>query len=87
MANSSCLEKIFKTGIRKVLNLLKSIAINKSPEDLEFLIAWWSTESQTFVTAWGEFYFTLEDVVVLIGLSLFEETRAVKLPEEAKKLL
>lgn len=61
----------------------KAIAINRSLEDLEFLTARWSTESHTFFATWGEFFSTLEDVVVMTGLPVFGEIRAVKLPKES----
>lgn len=49
---------------------------------MEFLISRWSIESHTFIVAWGEFCPTLEDAVVLIGLSLFGEARNIKLLED-----
>lgn len=46
-------DNIVSAGIGRSLNLSKNLYINRSPMDLEFLISWWSSESHTFVTAWG----------------------------------
>lgn len=47
----------------------------ENSEDLEFLMSRWSTKMQTFVTAWGEFALTLEDVVALTSLPVFGDTQ------------
>lgn len=44
-------------------------------------------ESHTFVTAWGEFCPTLEDVVVLTGFPLLGEAKAVVLPENSEGMM
>lgn len=50
MANPMFLKKISQIGIRK-LESVESLAINGSPEDVEFLISKWSTKSHTFIAA------------------------------------
>lgn len=65
--------KISQVGIRKALNLSKGLAINRSPEDMEFLISRWSIKSRTFITVWGEFCPTLEDVVVFLSVFIYLE--------------
>lgn len=80
-------KNITQTGIRKALSLLEGIAINKSHEDMEFKISWWSIASHTFMTVWGEVHLTLEDVVVLTGLPFFGETRTKILPEDTTEVI
>lgn len=46
--DSVCSDAIISTGIGKALNLSKTLVINRSPWDLEFLISRWSVESHTF---------------------------------------
>lgn len=87
MAKKGYPDKIISAGIGKALNLSKTLYINKSPADLEFLIFRWSVESHTFVTAWGEFFPTLEDVVVLTGLPFLGEAKAVVLPENSEGMM
>lgn len=80
MADSAYSDMIIFVGIGKVLNMLKNLIINRSPLDLELLILRWSTESHMFVAAWGEFGRTLEDIVVLTGLLMLGESRAIIMP-------
>lgn len=82
MMDTSHFDAIISVGIGKALNLSKTRVINRSPLDLEFLISRWSIESHTFVAAWGGFGRTLEDVVVLTGLPIFRESRAIAMPED-----
>lgn len=83
MKDSVWSDAIISAGIGKALNLSKSLVVNRSPLDLEFLISRWSTESHTFVAAWGEFGPTLEDVVVLMGLPVFGEVQAVSIADDS----
>lgn len=41
---------------------------------MEVLILWWSTETYTFVTTWGEFPSAIEDISLLRHPLLFAET-------------
>lgn len=82
MAHAVYSERIISGGIGKALNLSKNLSINRSPLDLEFqdgAVSRWSVESHTFVTAWGEFCPSLEDFVVLTGLLVFGESKAIKM--------
>lgn len=63
----------------------KNLAINRCLEDLEFLISRWTVESHTFIEAWGQFCPTLEDVIVLTGLSLWR-SRAITMLEDSDKV-
>lgn len=63
------------TGIRKPLNLSKGLAIDRSPEGIEFLISRWSTESHNFIATWDEFCLTLEDIVVFTIFPCLEKQR------------
>lgn len=80
MAKKKYVDNIVSAGIGKAMNLSKNLFINRSPMDLEFFISRWSIESHTFVTSWGEFCPTLEDVVVLTGLPLFGEAKTITTP-------
>lgn len=86
MTSSAFSKKITEIGIRKALNLSKSLANNWTPEDMEFLVSRWSTESHTFIVWWGEFCPTTEDVIVLTG-PLFGETRTVKLLDDSEEIV
>lgn len=44
----------------------RSMAVESYLTDLEFLILWWSMETHTFVTSWGEFGPSLGDVAMLM---------------------
>lgn len=79
-------KKITQIGIRKTLNLSKGIAIKRCNENMEFLVLRWSIQSHTFTVAWGKFCPTIEDVVVLMGLPVFREARAIKLAEIVAKV-
>lgn len=87
MAKKEYVDKIVSAGVWKVLNLSKTLYINRSPTDLKFLISKWNVESHTFVTTWGEFCPTFEDVVVLTGLPLLGEAKAVVLFECSEGIL
>lgn len=64
----------------------KSLAINRCPEDVEFLISRWSIESHTFVAAWGELCPTLEDFIVLKNMPVFREARIIKWPGDSEEI-
>lgn len=83
MKDSVCSDAIISAGIGKALNLSKTLVVNRSPLDLEFLISRWSVESHTFVAAWEEFELTLEDVVVLTGLPVFGEVQAINVADDS----
>lgn len=57
-------EKITIAGIKKALNMSKSLVISRCPEDLGLLLSLWSSESHTYIAVWGEFFPTLEDVII-----------------------
>lgn len=87
MKDSIYSDAIVSAGIGKALNLSKTLVINRSPLDLEFLISRWSIESHTFIAAWGEFGLTLEDVVVLAGLPVCGDSRAIVMPGDSSTKL
>lgn len=51
MADSAYSDVIVSASISKALNLSKTLVINRSPLDSEFLISRWSVGSHTFVVA------------------------------------
>lgn len=52
------------------------MAVDRIEAVLEFLISRWSIETHTFVTSWGDFGLSLEDMPMLTSLSLFGEAYA-----------
>lgn len=53
------------------------LSVTMYHQDLEILMSRWSVESHTFITAWVEFRPTLEGVMNLTMLPLYEETNSV----------
>lgn len=62
-------------------------AIENNPTNLEFMMSRWSTKTQTFVTAWGEFSLSLEDVAILMSMPFLSEAHAsgVVLKEKSRR--
>lgn len=65
---SGMVDTLAEAGVRKALNILASRSIVRSYVDLELLISYWSVETLTFITTWGEFTPMLKDVVVMFRL-------------------
>lgn len=40
-------------------------------------------EFHAFLAAWGEFGPTLEDVIVLTGLTIFGDSKAIAMPDDS----
>lgn len=66
-----------QTGVKKAVTCSKLLFLVRHHWDLELLVSRWSTESYTFVTVWGKFTLTLEDVASLTMLPLFGEANAM----------
>lgn len=50
------MKDLFKDlGIMKVIAQARAMAVERNPNNLEFLKSRWSTETHTFVASWGEF--------------------------------
>lgn len=47
-------KKITQAGMRKALNMVKTILIQRRYTNLEFLISPWNIETHSFITAWGD---------------------------------
>lgn len=60
-------------GIMKAIVQARAVTVERNLVDLEFLVSWWSTETDTFVASLGEFGPSLEDVAMLTSLPLFGE--------------
>lgn len=76
-------------GVRKALDVLTSLSVTRSYIDLKLLIFLKSMETHTFIAAWGEFILTLEDVAVMLQLSLFVDhgaTGIILIKEEERTL-
>lgn len=78
-----------KAGTKTTLECSKSLCIIRNHGDLELLISRWNTQTHTFMAAWGEFVPSLEDVVVIARLPVFEDRKAmvVVLKGEDKEML
>ena len=60
-----------EVGLFTAVSSLKSCTIFKHGSSLNLLLSRWSMESHTFVTGWGEFTLTLEDICELYALPFF----------------
>lgn len=74
-------------GILRAITPARKASVERDPKDLEFLLSRWSTETHSFIAAWGEFGPTLEDVAVLTSLPIFGDTQVAhfKLTEKENK--
>lgn len=54
--------------VRKALNISMSMSVIRNHADLELLFSIWNTKTYTFVTSWGEFTPSLEEVSVMFHL-------------------
>lgn len=66
-----------KVSVKKEPNCSRSLSMVRRHFDLEFLVSRWGVESHTFIAVYGRFGGTLEDVVVLIMLAIYEENNAM----------
>lgn len=67
-------KKFHDLGIMRAITQTRRMSVERNSEDLKFLMSRWSTKMHTFVTAWGEFAPTLEDVVALTLLPVFGDS-------------
>lgn len=76
-----------EVGVLKAIVRARSIAIERNPVDLEFLMSRRSVETHIFVSAWGEFTPSLKDVAMLMSLPFFGEAHStgVTLKEKDQK--
>lgn len=72
-------KKLNDLEIMRAINQARKMMVDKKPSDHEFLMSRWSTGTHTFVTAWGEFAPTLEDVALLTSLSMSGEAQVSNL--------
>lgn len=77
MAESGIVKLFNKLRIRKALTQARTISIDRSQVNSEFLVSRWSTEIHTFAASCGEFGPSLEDLAVLISLQLFGDAHAI----------
>lgn len=77
MAISENASKMLIVAIKNALDCLKIPSITRAHVDLELPVSRWNLESHTFVIAWGEFRKTLEDVLNLMGVTLYGEMNAM----------
>lgn len=70
LGNSFVADVLAEAVVKKVSDVSMPIFIIRSHTGIEFLISRWNMETYTFVTSWGEFSPTLEDVSVMFNLSV-----------------
>ncbi|KAJ1435176.1 Aminotransferase-like, plant mobile domain [Sesbania bispinosa] len=58
-------------GIADAIKVSPFLGVQKRSNDLMMLIQHWSCKTHTFMTSWGEFSSTLEDVAILLKLPMF----------------
>ncbi|KAJ1406807.1 Aminotransferase-like, plant mobile domain [Sesbania bispinosa] len=68
-----------QVGIADAIWISPSLSVQRRSEDLTVLIECWSCKTHTFLTSWGEFSPTLEDVAVLLKLPITLDILAKKL--------
>lgn len=68
-------KKFQDLGKLRAITQARKAAVERDPQDLEFLLSRWNTETHSLVAAWGEFGPTLEDVLVLTSLPIFGDTQ------------
>lgn len=76
--------KILTVEVIKALDYLQIHSITRAHEDLKLLVSRWSVEIHTFVAACRQFGPTLEDVLNLMTLPLYEEANTTGLIFEGK---
>ena len=64
-------EVLKRVGIVDAIWVSKRLAVQRCPEDARIWAQHWSSRTHMFIMAWGEFFPTLEDVIVLLKLLVF----------------
>lgn len=75
LGQPSMSKKFQDLGKLRAITQARKAAVERDPQDLEFLLSRWNTETHSLVAAWGEFGPTLEDVLVLTSLPIFGDTQ------------
>lgn len=76
-------------SLRKAVEVSLDSFVMRSHVDIVFLVSWWSRKTYTFLTSWGEFKSTLEEVLVMFRLPALAykgETGLVLLGGEKEKV-
>lgn len=68
---------LFQVRMKKDLSCSRMLWITLNHLDLEFPVSMWSSEIHKFIASWGEFTSTLEDVMLLTRLPVFENRNGV----------
>ena len=66
-------EVLKRVGVVDAIWASKKLVVQRRLEDAGVWTQRWSSMTHTFVTTWGEFSPTLEDVVILLKLPIFGE--------------
>ncbi|XP_059658415.1 uncharacterized protein LOC132304701 [Cornus florida] len=73
LSDAEFLETLKASRIADAVRNTRELTIPRDVHDLALLVSRWSRDTHTFVTSWGEFTPTIEDVVQLMCLNVFGE--------------
>ncbi|XP_078148876.1 uncharacterized protein LOC144544295 [Carex rostrata] len=74
-----------KVGIFDAI-LISTYRIRRDPSSIFALVSYWCEETNTFLFPWGEVTITLEDIIILSGLSVLGEPVKSPMAEEMKEV-
>jgi Plant mobile domain len=73
-----------KVGIFDAI-LISTYRIRRDPSSILAIISHWCEETNTFLFPWGEVTITLEDIIILSGLSVLGDPVRAPLPDEMRE--
>ncbi|MED6203233.1 hypothetical protein PIB30_113545, partial [Stylosanthes scabra] len=65
------LSRLEEAGVAEAIRTSAGLGVQRYGYDMSLLWQRWCSQTHTFVTSWGEFSPTLEDVVMLLQLPVF----------------
>lgn len=68
-----------KLGNIRAITQMRKMVVDRKSAGLAFLMSRWSIETHIFVTTWGAFGLTLEDVAVLASLSILSDAHGARI--------
>ncbi|MDV3201123.1 MAG: hypothetical protein Q8877_02885 [Sweet potato little leaf phytoplasma] len=63
-----------QVGVAEAIRASPHLGVNRRVEDLHILVQRWCSATHNFLTSWGEFTPTLEDVIILLKLPSFGDS-------------
>ncbi|XP_072068086.1 uncharacterized protein [Arachis hypogaea] len=67
----SFVRRLESAGVAEAIRTSAGLGVQRNGSDMSLLWQRWCSQTHTFLTSWGEFSPTLEDVVVLLQLPVF----------------